>query len=226
MLSNFSVTCAHDLEEAKEFTKFVRQSSGRALDYGLRNVSRMLRGAIRGGIAGDKSPKLTRGSRRKRQIGKLAGAWPEVPAYGGRKPLYRSRLLAQSIDWEKVTTYEYIVGVMGGVAAPHNNAAGARTMDQIAVMQETGWARTFPVTQRMRAYLMILYGRATGSKGKGRSMAQMGDEPTGTTIAIAVPARPIWQQTFDANIENAFNTFVKAFEKMLFYRLGKGATVS
>jgi hypothetical protein len=99
-------------------------------------------------------------------------------------------------------------------------------MDVIAVLQETGWPLAIEITQRMRAYLMILFGRATGSKGKGRSIkGSAGDVKTGDMIITRIPARPIWQRTFDANIDNALQVFMVSFERVLLYRLGQGVTV-
>lgn len=229
---SFSISIDKSQDEMQEILQHIKRVHGRALDAGLKRCARVAAREVKSAYQhGRKAglPTIAKLTRAKRRLGKLKGTWPAVPPFGGgTKPLWRSGQLARAVDWEKVNTYNYIVGVAGGVPVAFNNPSGARTLDQLAVMHETGWTRTFPVTKRMRAYLMILFGRSTGVKGAGgRMQTDEGDEPTGDTISTVIKARPLWQMVFDAYAETLFfNEFVQSFERVLFKTLGSGVTVT
>lgn len=205
------------------FLKELKGANGRALDAGLQRCCNVARAEVRraymsgGRVEAPKADTL----KKRNIVGKLEGKWPAVPTFAGTKPLWRAGLLGRAVDFVKLSTYRYIVGVEGGIPVPYGKG-GARTLDQLAIMHETGWSRTFQVTRRMRAYLMILFGESTGVKGPGgRMQGPEGDELTGATITTHIPARPIWQAAFDAHAEGKFfDAFVQGFYRGLRSRLG------
>lgn len=215
-----------DPKEMEKFLASIAQANGRALDAGLRACCKAATREVRRAYqrASKGVAPISRGTRQKRRVGKTAGRWPEVPTFAGRRPLYRGGLLARSVDWMKVSTYNFLVGVEPS-PVPYNRPEGMRTLDGLAVMHEVGWTRTMTVTRRMHAYLMILFGKATGSKGTGGSISgSKGDEETDvgeTKISVHIRPRPIWQPVFDAHAETTFfDAFVKAFHNRLRQKVG------
>ena len=123
--------------------------------------------------AGRAQPALWPGTLAKRKIGKEQGAvWGPIPQYGGSRPLYRSGALARSIAWMKRAKLCYAVGVQIG---QHTAFSGGKSIPlaEIALMHETGFIHSVPITLRMQAYLRVLYGASSKPTGKHYRMSSL-----------------------------------------------------
>jgi hypothetical protein len=156
---------------------------------------------------------LAPGTMLTRQMGKKVGGpgsttpWP-LPAYKRRQPLWRSGSYERAIYMHKVREMWRQVTIRPDAANPQG-----RNISQLAIKQEFGYSASITMTRRMQAYLLILYGRIT-PKGSGRMSQAEGDRVV-RTISVAVPPRPLWQRTWDANQNNMFVWFACGWANML-----------
>jgi hypothetical protein len=137
---------------------------------------------------------LTKGTVRWRSVGKTPGTgasrtpWA-VPSPGGSTPLHRTGALASAIWHRPAGRYGFIVAVNPAKKSPEGTS-----LAKIAAIQEVNRSVSINVTHKMQAYLMILFGRATG-KGGGSPKSIV---PTGKTIVVFYPGRPVFGGVYEA----------------------------
>jgi hypothetical protein len=192
MLTDVRVTGG--LDTAVTFLKGFGRKAKKIMNNAIKEMAISSANLLSANItAGRVRPELYTGTHLKRMTGKEQGAvWPPVASYTGGRPLYRSGALAKSIAWERRGKMHYVVGVVEGTQTAFS---GGRLipLPEIALLQETGFIHTVPLTFRMQAYLLAVYGKITK-----KPSSHLADGVTGREIIVWVSPRPIWEQTHDS----------------------------
>ena len=176
------------LKDLRNMYFLVPQATNKVVKFLSKAALARLRLNMRLGKGADglsEGTKLWRAKGKKAGTGASKSPWV-VGTYSGNQPLLRSETLIKSTWRRPKGKFAYIIEIRPGRLSPEG-----RPMRRVAIDQEFGVLHNMQISQKMMAYLLILYGRITPKgTGKPKSVA-----PTRRTLRIRVPARPVWRIT-------------------------------